>query len=423
MSEVTKQLQLTPREAIGRIRFESERQLFDALCGDERIAQVAEKVRNSNKDDENRRRLLANALRITDRILPSLIDRIALVKQITHLEATNVETFVYNSPQHSASCMCFEDGDVFLLISSGLYTTLTEQELLFVVGHEFGHVVYGHHQLPARAILAQKGGCDAERALKLMAWSRRAEISADRVGLLCCQDLDVAARSFIKISSGLSEELVDFDLEGYISQVTDLETVSRTVRAAEDLYSTHPFNPIRIVALNRFWQSQTLCELLGHAAATESDQAVDARIQELLRLMDPDAATIGSRIAVECLAWGGFLVASSDGRIDQTEFETIAKTIQPQNASKALAAIQESAEPLKFIREHFHSAAEGGRKLPPPQRHAILQHLIAVANAHVTVGIAEKTVLQEICVALEVNPAFPERIFAQYTDTVFAQMT
>jgi Zn-dependent protease with chaperone function len=109
--------------------------------------------------------------------------------------------------------------------------------LLFVVGHEFGHVAYGHHLLPTRAILAQKGACDAERALKSMACSHRAEISADRVGLLCCQDPDVAATAFVKLPSGLSEQLVDFDLQGYVSQVADLEEVSRTVRVLEDFYS------------------------------------------------------------------------------------------------------------------------------------------------------------------------------------------
>jgi len=320
--------------------------------------------------------------------------------------------------------MCCEDGDVFLMISSGLYTKLTEQELLFVVGHEFGHVAYGHHLLPVRAILAQKGACDAERALKLMAWSRRAEISADRVGLLCCQNLDVAATAFIKLSSGLSEQLVDFDLQGYVSQVTDLEEVSRTVRVLEDFYSTHPFNPIRIVAISRFWESRTLSEFLGHSPAKHTDESVDARIHELLQFMDPDAATIQNRRVVECLVWGGFWVAASDGRIDQAEIDALSKAVQPQIAHEAVVAIRKSADPLKLIQERFLRAAEGCRQLPPAQRHAMIQQLIAVAKANLGVATEEKNTLQRICAALNVNPDFPERILWQYeTDYVFAQMT
>jgi uncharacterized tellurite resistance protein B-like protein len=417
------QLQYPPRDAIDRVRFESERQLYHALRGDRFLSPAAERLRKSNEEEANRRRLLASSLRITDRIIPSLMQRIELVKQITHLEGTEIETFIFNSPQYSASCMCFDNGNVFLLISSGLYTKLSERELLFIVGHEFGHVVYDHHLLPARAILAERGGCDAEHALKLMAWSRRAEISADRVGLLCCQDLDAAAKAFIKISSGLNEELVDFDLQGYVSQVMDLEAISRTVRASEDLYATHPFNPIRIVALNRFWQSHTLCDLLGHGPSRQTDREADARIHELLQFMDPDAASMERRNVAECLVWGGLWVAASDGRIDEVEVSAVSQNVHPQIAKEAVTAIQKTAEPLKLIVERFQRAAQGCRQLPPPQRHAIVQQLIAVAKATLTVAAEEKKTLQEICTALKVNPAFPDKVLGQYeVDYVFAQM-
>ena len=415
-----KQIQLPPKEAIDRIRFASERQLFEALSGDQLIARVADKVRKGNEEEASRRRLLANALRITDRIIPSLMERIALVKRITHLEETEVETYIHNSPYHSASCMHFENGAIFLLISSGLYTKLTERELLFVVGHEFGHVVYNHQLLPARAILAERGVCDAERALKLMSWARRAEISADRLGMLCCQDLDVAAKALIKLSCGLSEDLIEFDLPGYVSQLADIEAISRTVRAVEDFYSTHPFNPIRVVALSRFWESRTLAEFLGHSPARYSEQEVDARIDELLGFMDPDAATIQNRTALEGLVWGGFWVAASDGRIDRVEVQALGNTAKSRIASEAAAAIHKAAEPLELIRERFHKAAKGCRHFPPPQRHAIIQQLIAVAKANLAVAAEEKSTLREICIALDVNPAFPEKIFWQYEDHVLA---
>jgi len=414
------EVQRPPKEAIERIRFASERQLFDALSGDEQIARVAEKLRKRNEEDANRRRLLASALRITDRIIPSLIERVELVKRITHLEGTEVETYIHNSPHHSASCMHFDGGGIFLLISSGLYTKLTERELLFVVGHELGHVVYNHHLLPARAILAQRGACDAERALKLMSWARRAEISADRVGMLCCQDLDVAAKALIKLSCGLSDDLIEFDLPGYVSQLADLEAISRTVRAVEDFYSTHPFNPIRVVALSHFWESHTLAELLGRPPAKHSDQAADARIDELLRFMDPDAAAIQNRNVAECLVWGGFWVAASDGRIDRVEVQALGKAAKSRIANEAAAAIHKAAEPLRLVRERFLGAAKGCRRLPPPQRHAIVQQLIAVAKANLAVAAEEKNTLEEICTALAVNPTFAEKILWQYEDYVLA---
>jgi peptidase M48-like protein/tellurite resistance protein TerB len=415
-----KEVQLPPQEAIDRIRFASEQRLFASLCGDEQIAGVVKKLRRDNAEEANRRRLLASALRITDRIIPSLMQRVELAKRITHLEGMEVETYIHNSPHHSASCMHFEDGGIFLMISSGLYTELSERELLFVIGHELGHVVYQHHLLPARAVLAQRGAVNAERALKLMAWARRAEISADRAGLLCCQDLDVAAKALIKLSCGLSDDLLEFDLPGYVSQLADIETISRTVRAVEDFYSTHPFNPIRVVALSRFWESRTLAEYVEHSPGTVTDEIVNGRIDELLGFMDPDAATIQNRNVLECLVWGGFWVAASDGRIDRVEIQALGNAGKTRMASEAAAAIQKAGEPIKLIRERFMRAAESCLALPPFQRHAIVQQLIAVAKASLDVSAQEQSTLQEICTALKLNPVFPEKILGQYEDYVFA---
>ena len=149
MNKTPRNIQIPPEEAIGRLRFNAEQELFKRLSADEQIASVAKQLLRNNEEDANRRRLLANALRVTDRIIPSLMDRVALVQKITHMDAVEVETYVYNSPHHQASCMHFENGGIFLLISSGLYSKLTERELLFVIGHEFGHVVYQHHLLPS----------------------------------------------------------------------------------------------------------------------------------------------------------------------------------------------------------------------------------------------------------------------------------
>jgi tellurite resistance protein len=97
--------------------------------------------------------------------------------------------------------------------------------------------------------------------------------------------------------------------------------------------------------------------------------------------------------------------------------------VNPKIASEVAAVVRKAADPLKLIRQRFLSAAEGCRQLPPPQRHAVIQQLIAVAKANSTVAEAEKRTLHEICVALEVNPAFTDRILSQYdVDYVFARM-
>ena len=61
---------------------------------------------------------------------------------------------------------------------------LSPGERKSVVAHETAHAAFGHHALPASWLLRQEGRLDPRLALRLMSWSRRAEISCDRVGLV-----------------------------------------------------------------------------------------------------------------------------------------------------------------------------------------------------------------------------------------------
>ena len=164
-----------------------------------------------------------------------------------------------------------------------------------------------------------------------------------------------------------------------------------------------------------------MSSLLTQRATSHTDESVNARIEELLQFMDPDADTIQDRNVVECLVWGGFWVAASDGQIANVEVDALRKFGDSRQAGEAALAIQRSTEPLNLIRNRFHRSAEACRNLLPYQRHAMIQQLIAVAKAHFPVDAKEMNTLRSICMALNVNPSFPEKILWQYEDFVFAQ--
>lgn len=94
--------------------------------------------------------------------------------------------------------------------------------------------------------------------MKLYAWNRNAEISADRAGLLCCQSFEAAGRTFFKLSSGVTSDTLAFKLNEYVQQFVDLEQVlSSTEHDPADWYTTHPFSPLRIKSLELFNKSET----------------------------------------------------------------------------------------------------------------------------------------------------------------------
>ena len=133
-----------------------------------------------------RRRLLATSVRLSPRMAPD-VHRMAddcaerLQIGIPH------ELYAYAGPQFNAACFKPEDDRVCVMFSSGLLEAFEGTELKFVVGHELGHHVYRHHDIPIGLLLRGREKPDPRLALDLFSWSRYAEISADRAGAFCAQ--------------------------------------------------------------------------------------------------------------------------------------------------------------------------------------------------------------------------------------------
>ncbi len=79
-----------------------------------------------------------------------------------------------------------------LVISSNWIEHFKEDELTFMVGREIGHIASGHTRLTS--LLSVNGNENAIVSLVFGAWLRKAELTCDRVGLLCCGSVDAATR-------------------------------------------------------------------------------------------------------------------------------------------------------------------------------------------------------------------------------------
>ena len=392
------------------LRLASERRMMTELLADPEIAGRAKEALSCAETDANRRRLLARGLRVTERIIPSLVQAVNLAQRIAHLGERPLEIYVYESPVQNACCMDMGEGRVTCAFSSSMVERLTLRELLSVIGHEMGHVLFRHMELPAAAILQKSQGLPSGLAMKLMSWSRHAEISADRLGLACCQDLRAATTALIKISCGLREPMLQFNAEDYLAQMKDIQTLSDTVEDAEDWFSTHPFNPLRVAALNHLWESQLLSGLIGQGPGTLRTEELDARIEALLSAMEPGTVEAKESSARECVLWGGYWVSAGDGKITAEECRAIRGLTDEKTAQAAEAELRGAQDLLPLIKKKFADAARRCRKLSSADRHALVQKLIVVARADSRVADGEKAVLREICSALKVNPSFVETI-------------
>ena len=138
-------------------------------------------------------------------------------------------------------------------------------------------------QIPIGYLLRGQQRPDPQLALELFAWSRYAEISADRAGAHCAQDMDAVARSLFKLSSGLTSKIVEFSLDDFVKQVDDMKIDNQQPGQGapqSDWFSTHPFSPLRVKALKLFENS----ELYG---GKQSKSVLELGVQSVLSLMEP----------------------------------------------------------------------------------------------------------------------------------------
>lgn len=120
---------------------------------------------------------------------------------------------VYLAPQpDSAGVLTLGAGEeVYIVLSAGLLSRLTPDELLDVLGRECGRIQNGHVPfVTALHYLNHSAGRFVRWAVRpatltLSAWMRRAELTADRAGLLCSRSLDVSLAALGKIARDATE--------------------------------------------------------------------------------------------------------------------------------------------------------------------------------------------------------------------------
>lgn len=245
--------------------------------------------------------LLGRMVRVSATQLPH-IDKIAAHCAAT-LQVKRPEVFLVNHPMLNAYTFGSED-NAFIVLHSSLVDSFNESELTFVVGHEMGHI-HNHHvvygttlSILTRTASAVVGLIAQPAILALQAWYRRAEITCDRAGLLCNQDLDGAVTSFLKLAVGSPQLVAQMNLDEYLSQLTETRS---SVGRIKEAFETHPYLPKRIEALKLFAQSglyresarwignrssstgQTPADHLEAFKGLSLDE-VDRRVSELLRI-------------------------------------------------------------------------------------------------------------------------------------------
>ncbi|NUR26721.1 MAG: M48 family metallopeptidase [Catenulispora sp.] len=271
--------------------------------------------------------LLADGVKVGEQQFPRLLAMLQDAVDVLDIGFLP-ELYVVQDPQPSAFTIGMDRPTIVL--STGLYELLVEEEMRWVIGHEVGHVLSGHAvyrtmlfwltNLATKLSWMPVGKWGIEMFINaLLEWYRKAELSCDRAGLLVEQDLDAAMRSLMKLAGG--SHLAEMNPVAFLEQAREHEGGGGFRESVLKLLSlqnrTHPYTSIRALELTRWVEAGDYQRVLGgdyprraddpQASVREEAKAAAGQYKENFeRTTDPllskvrgfadEVAGVGSRI-------------------------------------------------------------------------------------------------------------------------------
>lgn len=155
------------------------------------------------------------------------------------------EIYITNNPQYNAHTIGFYKYG-FIVINSSMAKEFKPGELLFVIGHEMGHMKKYHTTwlnllYPVKAEGAKFIFTPIMQII-FNVWSVKAEYTADQAGLIACKDINSAVITLLKLAGGLDVEK-EVDIVKIINKEVEQDEI---VSSMIEYLGTHPFIENRV---------------------------------------------------------------------------------------------------------------------------------------------------------------------------------
>jgi Zn-dependent protease with chaperone function len=270
-----KQLKTFPGLAAGEFQHPHDAAATEALASVPGLDLVVSKVMEYGLERLSYLQNIADNIRVTPRMLPRLHRYLGWGCRILDLDEP--ELYVTLNPTPNA--YTFGHKNPFVVLTSGLVELLGDEELMVVIGHELGHIKAGHVLYTMLAtniasIIAAIGQATLGigtllgqgLVVALHDWYRKAELTADRAGLLCVQDIEPCLNVLMKLAGGGGRLWAEMDKQEFLRQIdaydeADRSTLSRAYKMWLTAFRTHPFPIMRAKEL-RAWHARGYDDLV-----------------------------------------------------------------------------------------------------------------------------------------------------------------
>lgn len=253
----------------------------DAIKKLERLPGIQSLLRRASASyTEKMYRMLnvAENVRVTSKQCPKVYDMFREACSVLDIKEMPE---IYIDMVYQPNALSFGIEKYTVTLHTGLIDLLTEDELLFVIGHELSHIKCNHMMYKTLLYLltyvgAQIFGVVFKVAaitflpleMKLRAWERKAEFTCDRGGLLVVQDTEIAQRALVKLAGASKNLLPNINIEEVLKQADDLagmddELLVRAMKVYHNVFRSHPFPIVRIRELHNWSQSDQYRRILN----------------------------------------------------------------------------------------------------------------------------------------------------------------
>jgi hypothetical protein len=193
---------------------------------------LLKKINEYGIDRLLRLQCLGSEIRITPRNFPKLHQRLVETCQI--LDVTPLPELTLSRGTGHVETYVVGVEKPIITINLDAMEWLNEDELLYILGYEVARIKSQHMMYHQMAIVMPTlknllssttlgvGGLVASgMELALYNWRMMARFTADRAGLLACQDIDVATTTLIKLAGLPDEYLTNAVIEDFLAQARE----------------------------------------------------------------------------------------------------------------------------------------------------------------------------------------------------------
>lgn len=176
--------------------------------------------------------------------------------------------------------------NTLMMLNSGAIDLLSDNQLKYVVGHEMGHIKSNHvlYHMMAEflpSIISLIPGAkilSAPIQLALFYWQRMSELTADRAGLLACQDKEAALDAIVKMAGLPLKYFENINEDAFLKQAEEFAKmhesfISGAMANLTIMTSTHPWTVYRAAELVKWINSGEYDKILSSSKVKRCDVA------------------------------------------------------------------------------------------------------------------------------------------------------